>query len=210
MTQMWRARTVMIQGTGSHVGKSVITAALCRWFVQRGRRVAPFKAQNMSNNSCVTPDGKEIGRAQALQAVACRLTPRTDFNPVLIKPSGHCHAQLVVNGVVAGNLTPSDWGSLRREHFPTVYHAFERLATEFHLVVLEEIIIGTTFFPPKISQAGFPWVEGIGFMANAAHSDPRLTRLGGKQQSRHRKQHKEPHRNTPFVKVSNFNSITPP
>lgn len=137
VTDMRRARTVMIQGTGSHVGKSVITAALCRWFVQRGRRVAPFKAQNMSNNSCVTPDGKEIGQAQGLQADACRVPARTDFNPVLIKPSGPRQAQLVVNGVVAGAITPSEWGRLRREHFQTVCHAFARLATEFDLVVLE-------------------------------------------------------------------------
>jgi adenosylcobyric acid synthase len=131
------ARTLMIQGTASHVGKSVLTSALCRVFQRRGLKVAPFKAQNMSNNSFVTPDGKEIGRAQAVQAAACRLAPRTDFNPILIKPSGDCQAQLVVHGAVAGSLTPSSFGRLRREHFHTVCEAFARLTAEFDLVILE-------------------------------------------------------------------------
>lgn len=131
------ARTLMIQGTASHVGKSVLTSALCRIFQRRGLKVAPFKAQNMSNNSFVTPDGKEIGRAQAVQAAACRLAPRTDFNPILIKPSGDCQAQLVVHGEVAGSLTPSSFGRLRREHFHTVCEAFARLSVEFDLVILE-------------------------------------------------------------------------
>lgn len=131
------ARTLMIQGTASHVGKSVLTSALCRVFQRRGLTVAPFKAQNMSNNSFVTPDGKEIGRAQAVQAAACRLAPRTDFNPILIKPSGDCEAQLVVHGEVAGSLTPSSFGRLRRDHYHTVCEAFARLAAEFDLVILE-------------------------------------------------------------------------
>lgn len=131
------AKTLMIQGTASHVGKSVLTAALCRLFVRRGWRVAPFKAQNMSNNSFVTPDGKEIGRAQAVQAAACRLAPHVAFNPVLIKPSGERSAQLVVNGVVAGDLSTRDFGLVRREHQPAVRAAFKRLFQEFDLVVLE-------------------------------------------------------------------------
>jgi adenosylcobyric acid synthase len=131
------ARTLMIQGTASHVGKSVLTSALCRVFQRRGLKVAPFKAQNMSNNSFVTPDGKEIGRAQAVQAAACRLPPRTDFNPILIKPSGDCQAQLVMHGEVSGSLTPASFGRLRREHFATVCEAFARLAAEFDLVILE-------------------------------------------------------------------------
>ena len=131
------ARTLMIQGTGSHVGKSVLVAALCRLFVRQGIRVAPFKAQNMSNNSYVTPDGKEIGRAQAVQAAACRLAPRADFNPVLIKPSDELSAQLVVNGRVAGSLVASDFGRIRRECSQSVREAFARLAAEFDLVILE-------------------------------------------------------------------------
>ncbi len=131
------ARRLMIQGTGSHVGKSVLVAALCRLFVRKGLRVAPFKAQNMSNNSFVTPDGKEVARAQAVQAAACRLAPRTDFNPILIKPAGDREAQLVVDGVVAGSLQASDFGLVRREFEPVVREAFLRLAAEFDLIILE-------------------------------------------------------------------------
>jgi adenosylcobyric acid synthase len=131
------ARTLMIQGTASHVGKSVLVTALCRLFLRRGLRVAPFKAQNMSNNSFVTPDGREIGRAQAVQAAACRLAPRSDFNPVLIKPESDRRAQLVVNGKVVGSLVASDFGRIRREWFPTVQDCFARLREEFDLVILE-------------------------------------------------------------------------
>lgn len=131
------ARTLMIQGTASHVGKSVLVTALCRLFVRRGIRVAPFKAQNMSNNSFVTPDGKEIGRAQAVQASACQLAPRSDFNPVLIKPEGDYRAQLVVNGQVAGSLDTHDFGRVRRDYWEAVQQAFARLTSEFDLVILE-------------------------------------------------------------------------
>ena len=131
------ARTIMIQGTASHVGKSVLTAALCRSFLRRGLRVAPFKAQNMSNNSFVTPDGKEIGRAQAVQAAACRLPPRADFNPILIKPESQTTAQLVVGGEVAGSLSANDFGLVRREHWRAAQEAFQRLSQAFDVVVLE-------------------------------------------------------------------------
>src|SRR5213594_2291791 len=132
-----QARTLMIQGTASHVGKSLLVTALCRLFVRRGLRVAPFKAQNMSNNSFVTPDGREIGRAQAVQASACRLAPRSDFNPVLIKPESERRAQLVVNGQVAGSLETNDFGRIRRDHWEAVQKAFARLASEFDVVILE-------------------------------------------------------------------------
>jgi adenosylcobyric acid synthase len=131
------AKTLMIQGTASHVGKSVLVAALCRLFVRRGLRVAPFKAQNMSNNSFVTPDGKEIGRAQAVQAAACRLPPRWEFNPVLIKPESDRQAQFVVQGKIAGRLEARDFGRVRRDCLAVVQDSFDRLAKEFDLVILE-------------------------------------------------------------------------
>jgi len=130
-------RKLMVQGTASHVGKSVLAAGLCRLYQRRGFRVAPFKAQNMSNNSFVTPDGKEIGRAQAVQAAACRVAPRADFNPILIKPGGETFAQLVVDGEVAGTLCAEDFGLIRHKHWGNIQRAFSRLSEDFDLIVLE-------------------------------------------------------------------------
>src|SRR6201992_2460178 len=104
----------MIQGCGSDVGKSVLVAGLCRLFTNRGIVVRPFKSQNMSNNAAVTSDGGEIGRAQALQARACRVKPTVDMNPVLLKPQSDVGAQLIVRGKMAGTFDASEYARDKR------------------------------------------------------------------------------------------------
>ncbi len=133
-----RARAIMVLGTSSHVGKSLLTAALCRIFAQAGYRVAPFKSQNMSLNSAVTPEGLEIGRAQALQAEAAGIPPSVHMNPILLKPSGDMTSQIVVRGKVWGKLSASDY-HLRRVHelLPIVRESYETLAAQNDLIVLE-------------------------------------------------------------------------
>jgi adenosylcobyric acid synthase len=132
------ARAVMVLGTASHAGKSILTTALCRILTNEGYRVAPFKAQNMSLNSAATPDGREIGRAQALQAEACRIPASAMMNPILIKPSSDCSAQVVVLGRVWGQVSASDYHQRRvGELFPTVLDAYKQLASEHEIVVLE-------------------------------------------------------------------------
>src|SRR5215470_16280016 len=129
---------LMILGTASHVGKSILTAALGRILADEGYRVAPFKAQNMSLNSASTPDGREIGRAQALQAEACRIPPRAEMNPVLIKPSSDSSAQVVVMGRVWGQVSAADYHQRRVEElFPVVVDAYRQLAAEHEIIVIE-------------------------------------------------------------------------
>jgi adenosylcobyric acid synthase len=132
------ARALMVLGTASHVGKSLVTAGLGRIFADEGVRVAPFKAQNMSLNSAATPDGREIGRAQALQAEACRVTPRAEMNPVLIKPSSDTGSQVVLLGRVWGQVTAADYHQRRVEDlFPSVLESYALLASEHDLMLLE-------------------------------------------------------------------------
>jgi adenosylcobyric acid synthase len=132
------ASALMVLGTGSHVGKSLITAALCRIFAQEGYRVAPFKAQNMALNSAATPDGFEIGRAQAMQAEAAGVAPAADMNPILMKPSSHTSSQIVVQGRVWGQLSAADYHLHRvEEFFPAVLESYRRLAADYEIIVLE-------------------------------------------------------------------------
>jgi adenosylcobyric acid synthase len=129
---------LMILGTASHVGKSILTAGLGRAFAHEGYRVAPFKAQNMSLNSAATPDGGEIGRAQALQAEACRAIPCVEMNPILLKPSTDTGAQVILLGKIWGQVTAFDYHTRRVEQlFPDVLDAYRRLAGVYDLILLE-------------------------------------------------------------------------
>jgi adenosylcobyric acid synthase len=128
---------LMLQGTGSDVGKSVLVAGLCRAFANRGLHVLPFKPQNMSNNAAVTEEGGEIGRAQALQAFACRARPHTDMNPVLLKPQADHTSQLVVHGRVKGTLTSGNFREKRASLMPDVLESWRRLRRQCDIVVVE-------------------------------------------------------------------------
>ena len=132
-----QARVLMIQGTGSDVGKSLLVAGLARAFVRRGLRVRPFKPQNMSNNAAVTADGGEIGRAQALQARAARVAPSVHMNPVLLKPQSDVGAQLVVQGRVVGNTWARDYQSIKAGLLDSVLDSFGHLTAEADLVLVE-------------------------------------------------------------------------
>jgi adenosylcobyric acid synthase len=132
-----RARVLMFQGTGSDVGKSVIVAGLCRVFARRGLAVRPFKSQNMSNNAAITPDGGEIGRAQAFQALACGVAPSVDMNPVLLKPESDERAQIVLRGKVLRHVEARAYQALKTTLLPLVLESFERLKAQAELVLVE-------------------------------------------------------------------------
>lgn len=134
---MRRAAAIMVQGTGSDVGKSLLVAGLCRAYARRGLAVRPFKPQNMSNNAAVTTEGGEIGRAQALQARACGLAPSIDMNPVLLKPQTDIGAQVVVHGQVRGTVAAADYLDLKARLLPTVLESFARLCEGADLVLVE-------------------------------------------------------------------------
>src|ERR1044072_3389669 len=131
------ARAIMIQGAGSDVGKSLIVAGLVRAATRRGLGVPPFKPQNMSNNAAVTADGGEIGRAQALQALAAGVEPHTDMNPVLLKPESDVGPQLIVQGKRVATLRARDYAALKPSLMPAVLESFERLKAKADLVVVE-------------------------------------------------------------------------
>ncbi len=132
-----RPPALMLAGTGSDVGKSVLAAAFCRIFLQDGLRVAPFKAQNMSLNSHVTRDGGEMGRAQAVQAQACRLDPDVRMNPVLLKPSSETGSQVIVRGQPLGNLSVRQYIDYKTEAWHEVRRAYDELAADYDLMILE-------------------------------------------------------------------------
>ncbi len=130
-------RAIMLQGTGSSVGKSLIVTGLARAFANRGLKVRPFKPQNMSNNAAVTADGGEIGRAQALQAVAARVPPSVHMNPVLLKPESPSGAQLIVRGQRRATLQARDFMRQRQDYLPEIMDSFRELCREADLIIAE-------------------------------------------------------------------------
>ncbi len=131
------AATIMFQGTSSNAGKSVLTAALCRILQQDGVAVAPYKSQNMSLNSFVTRDGKEMGRAQVVQAQACRLEPDARMNPILLKPNSDTGAQVIVLGKAIGNMNVTEYIDYKPQAFAVAKQALDELRAENEVVVLE-------------------------------------------------------------------------
>lgn len=130
-------KTIMVQGTTSDAGKSTLVTALCRWLVREGLRVAPFKPQNMALNSAVTADGGEIGRAQAVQAEACRIAPHTDFNPVLLKPNSDTGAQIIIHGRAIGNMDARAFHDYKPMAMTAVLASHARLVQTYDAVIVE-------------------------------------------------------------------------
>ena len=130
-------RVLMVQGTASHVGKSVLVSALCRIFRQDGFRVAPFKAQNMSNNSYVTPDGREIGRAQAVQAQAAGVETQVEMNPILLKPETDQRSQVVLMGRPYTSAQTMDYYELKSHLWESVHTSLDILRDQYDIVVIE-------------------------------------------------------------------------
>ena len=134
---MKRAKTIMVQGTASSVGKSLIVAALCRIFRDAGFSVAPFKSQNMALNSYVTPDGREIGRAQAMQAEAAGIEPSVEMNPILLKPEPQMRSQVVLLGKPIGSMHWSEYCAMMPSLHETIRSCIETLRARYDLVVIE-------------------------------------------------------------------------
>ena len=137
MNKSEKAPCIAILGTGSDVGKSIVTTALCRLFSNQGIRVVPYKAQNMSNNSGVTPEGLEMGRAQIVQAEAAKIPPHVDMNPILLKPTSDIGAQVVLLGKAVENSTASEYHTKKERLFATAGAALDRLRCEYDLIVME-------------------------------------------------------------------------
>ena len=131
------AKNLMIQGTMSGAGKSILTAGILRLLRQEGFRVAPFKSQNMALNSYVTPDGREIGRAQALQALAAGREVSSDMNPILLKPTGERASQVIVNGLPIGDMDAREYFKNKRKYVPDIMAAYERLSQDTDIIVIE-------------------------------------------------------------------------
>ena len=131
------AKAIMIQGTMSNAGKSLIAAGLCRVFKQDGYRVAPFKSQNMALNSYITKENLEMGRAQVVQAEAAGIEPEVAMNPILLKPTTDMGSQVIVCGEVVGNMRAMDYFKKKREYIPVIRAAYDKLAAEYDIIVIE-------------------------------------------------------------------------
>ena len=131
------AKAIMVQGTMSNAGKSLLVAGLCRIFKQDGYRVAPFKSQNMALNSFITEEGLEMGRAQVMQAEAAGIAPSVLMNPILLKPTNDVGSQVIVNGEVLGTMSARDYFKYKKKLVPDVMKAFEALAEENDIIVIE-------------------------------------------------------------------------
>lgn len=131
------AKSIMIQGTMSNAGKSVLAAGLCRIFRQDGYKVAPFKSQNMALNSFITAQGLEMGRAQVMQAEAAGVEPTVEMNPILLKPTSDVGSQVIVNGRAVGNLTASEYFRQKSQLIPQVMEAYHTLEEQYDIIVLE-------------------------------------------------------------------------
>ena len=131
------AKRIMIQGTMSNAGKSLICAGLCRIFHQDGYKAAPFKSQNMALNSFITDDGLEMGRAQVVQAEAAKIRPRAEMNPILLKPTDDTGSQVIVNGKVWKDMSARDYFACKRRLVPQILEAYGKLEREYELIVIE-------------------------------------------------------------------------
>ena len=131
------AKPIMLQGTGSSVGKSLLVTALCRIFAEDGYKVAPFKAQNMALNSYITHTGEEMGRAQVVQAEACGILPSALMNPILLKPTGEKNSQVILRGKVHGNMSAIDYHNFKPSLRSLVRETYQELASQYQLIVLE-------------------------------------------------------------------------
>ncbi len=131
------AKVIMVQGTMSNAGKSLLVAGLCRIFKQDGYRVAPFKSQNMALNSFITGEGLEMGRAQVMQAEAAGMEPSVLMNPILLKPTNHIGSQVIVNGKVLGNMSARDYFAYKKQLVPDILHAFSELEKRADIIVIE-------------------------------------------------------------------------
>ncbi len=131
------AKAIMIQGTMSNAGKSLLAAGLCRIFKQDGYRVAPFKSQNMALNSFITEEGLEMGRAQVMQAECCGIKPSVRMNPILLKPTNDTGSQVIVNGEVLGNMGAREYFSKKKSLIPDIMKAYRQLDEAYDIIVIE-------------------------------------------------------------------------